>query len=57
MSKTFFPQAAALVLAVVATTLGVAGANALAAHQYARAVADDLSVASVQSVVVIGHRA
>ena len=57
MSKTFFPQAAALVLAVVVTTLGLAGADALAAHQYARAVADDLSVASVQSVVVVGHRA
>ena len=60
MSKTRFPQVAALVLAVIVTSLGVASTDAIATQQYARAAgaaADDLNVASVQTVVVVARRA
>lgn len=62
MTKTFAPQAAALVLSALATLATVAGADAMARGQY---VAADAVVAAqaasqpvaLQTVVIVGHRA
>jgi hypothetical protein len=59
MTKTF-TQAAAFALAVLATTLTCAGANAMAAQQHAKAyvaATANMPVLTAQTVIVVGHRA